>query len=118
LSAHEPSGSTAPQFYPVILAGGSGERFWPLSRKSKPKQFLTLDDSGFSLIQATVNRLAMLPGVSVEDVMIVTGVDHRMQVLQHLPDLPTENLLVEPWRATRRSPTAHREAETAKAHRG
>ncbi|GGJ82670.1 mannose-1-phosphate guanylyltransferase [Deinococcus aquiradiocola] len=96
MSAHEPSGSTAPQFYPVILAGGSGERFWPLSRKSKPKQFLTLDDSGFSLIQATVNRLATLPGVSVEDVMIVTGVDHRMQVLQHLPDLPTENLLVEP----------------------
>lgn len=84
------------QFYPVILAGGSGERFWPLSRKSRPKQFLTLDDSGLSLIQATVRRLTGIPGVTVEDILIVTGVDHRMQVLEHLPDLPTENLLVEP----------------------
>ena len=84
------------QFYPVILAGGSGERFWPLSRKSKPKQFLSLDDSGLSLIQATVGRLTGIPGVEVEDILIVTGVDHRMQVLEHLPDLPTENLLVEP----------------------
>ena len=80
----------------MILAGGSGERFWPLSRKSKPKQFLSLDDSGLSLIQATVGRLTGIPGVEVEDILIVTGVDHRMQVLEHLPDLPTENLLVEP----------------------
>jgi mannose-1-phosphate guanylyltransferase len=84
------------QFYPVILAGGSGERFWPLSRKSKPKQFLSLDDSGLSLIQATVQRLTGIPGVEVEDILVVTGVDHRMQVLEHLPELPTENLLVEP----------------------
>ena len=90
------TGGEAPQFYPVILAGGSGERFWPLSRKSKPKQFLSLDDSGLSLIQATVGRLTGIPGVEVEDILIVTGVDHRMQVLEHLPELPTENLLVEP----------------------
>ena len=88
--------SISAQFYPVILAGGSGERFWPLSRKSKPKQFLSLDDSGLSLIQATVQRLTGIPGVEVEDILIVTGVDHRMQVLEHLPELPTENLLVEP----------------------
>ena len=92
----EGQGAQHLQFYPVILAGGSGERFWPLSRKSKPKQFLTLDDSGLSLIQATVKRLTNLPGVEVEDILIVTGVDHRMQVLEHLPALPTENLLVEP----------------------
>lgn len=85
-----------PAFYPVILAGGSGERFWPLSRKSKPKQFLTLDESGLSLIQVTVQRLLGLPGVTIDDVLIVTGTDHRMQVLEHLPSLPTENLLVEP----------------------
>ncbi|MGY2896335.1 mannose-1-phosphate guanylyltransferase [Deinococcus sp. UYEF24] len=90
------TGSAPVQFYPVILAGGSGERFWPLSRKSKPKQFLSLDDSGLSLIQATVRRLTGIPGVEVEDILIVTGVDHRMQVLEHLPELPTENLLVEP----------------------
>jgi mannose-1-phosphate guanylyltransferase len=91
----EHSISPDPQFYPVILAGGSGERFWPLSRKSKPKQFLILDGSGQSLIQSTVSRLVQIPGVSVEDLLIVTGVDHRIQVLEHLPDLPTENLLVE-----------------------
>ena len=84
------------QFYPVILAGGSGERFWPLSRKSRPKQFLSLDDSGLSLIQATVQRLTGIPGVEIEDILVVTGVVHRMQVLEHLPELPTENLLVEP----------------------
>lgn len=96
MSLNDPSVSTAPQFFPVILAGGSGERFWPLSRKSKPKQFLSLDDSGLSLIQATVKRLTGIPGVSIEDILIVTGTDHRMQVLEHLPELPTENLLVEP----------------------
>jgi mannose-1-phosphate guanylyltransferase len=44
-------------FVPVILAGGSGERFWPLSRRAKPKQFLSLDGSGRSLLQATADRL-------------------------------------------------------------
>jgi mannose-1-phosphate guanylyltransferase len=39
---------------PVILAGGKGERFWPLSRKHRPKQFLSLDGSGKSLLQATL----------------------------------------------------------------
>ncbi len=83
-------------FYPVILAGGSGERFWPLSRKGKPKQFLTLDDSGLSLLQRTAERLTTLDGVRLDDVLVVTGTDHRLLVLEHLPDLPTENLLVEP----------------------
>ena len=44
-------------FIPVILAGGKGERFWPLSRRQRPKQFLSLDDSGDSLLQSTANRL-------------------------------------------------------------
>ncbi|WP_407571557.1 mannose-1-phosphate guanylyltransferase [Deinococcus altitudinis] len=96
MTTTETSDVFVPQFYPVILAGGSGERFWPLSRKSKPKQFLVLDDSGQSLIQSTVSRLTRIPGVSIEDVLIVTGTDYRMQVLEHLPELPTENLLVEP----------------------
>ena len=80
-------------FIPVILAGGSGERFWPLSRKSKPKQFLSLDDSGLSLIQATVRRLVGIPGVEIEDILIVTGVDHRMQVLEHLPELDRKSVV-------------------------
>lgn len=85
-----------PVFVPVVLAGGSGERFWPLSRKSKPKQFLALDGTGRSLIQATTDRLAPLAD-GLERVMIVTGHAHRGLILEHLPDLPIENLIVEPF---------------------
>lgn len=82
-------------FYPVILAGGSGERFWPLSRRARPKQFLTLDSTGLSLLQATASRLTTLCG-SLESVFVVTSGEYRSQVLDQLADLPTENLLVEP----------------------
>lgn len=82
------------EFFPVVLAGGSGERFWPLSRRAKPKQFLTLDDSGQSLLQATVERVGTLG--RPEDVLVVTGHEHRSLVLEQLPDLALENLLVEP----------------------
>ncbi len=82
-------------FIPVILAGGSGERFWPLSRQSRPKQFLQLDGSGRSLIQATADRLEPLCG-GIENMMIVTGQKHRGLILEHLPDLPLESLVVEP----------------------
>ncbi|AZI43779.1 mannose-1-phosphate guanylyltransferase [Deinococcus psychrotolerans] len=84
-----------PLFIPVVLAGGSGERFWPLSRKSKPKQFLTLDDTGRSLLQATVDRLSIVSG-SADSVMVVTGNEYRSQVLDQLPEMPVENLIVEP----------------------
>ena len=82
-------------FVPVILAGGSGERFWPLSRRHRPKQFLTLDESGRSLLQATSDRLARLGG-GQDRVVVVTGNDYRSQVLEQLPEMPIENLLVEP----------------------
>jgi mannose-1-phosphate guanylyltransferase len=82
-------------FIPVILAGGSGERFWPLSRRHRPKQFLTLDESGRSLLQATSDRLSALSG-GPEQVMVVTGNEYRSQVLEQLPDMPLENLLIEP----------------------
>lgn len=90
-----PSEAADAPFIPVILAGGSGERFWPLSRRHRPKQFLTLDDSGRSLLQATSDRLVTLCG-EPEDLMVVTGNDYRSQVLEQLPDMPLENLLVEP----------------------
>jgi mannose-1-phosphate guanylyltransferase len=82
-------------FYPVILAGGSGERFWPLSRQHKPKQFLILEPTGRSLLQATADRLNQTSG-EPDRLMVVTAHNHRAQVLEHLPDLPMENLLVEP----------------------
>lgn len=83
-------------FIPVILAGGKGERFWPLSRNDRPKQFLSLDGSGVSLLQATANRL--LPEGNWEDLWIVTAAMVAGQVQQQLPLLPDGNILVEPER--------------------
>lgn len=79
---------------PVILAGGKGERFWPLSRKSRPKQFLSLDGSGRSLLQATADRLLDLAG-SWEGLWVITASHLADGVREQLPDLPEENLLVE-----------------------
>lgn len=81
--------------YPVILAGGSGERFWPLSRRRRPKQFLNFESGGRSLLQSTADRLTLITG-DAERLLVVTAADHTAQVLEHLPDLPLENLLVEP----------------------
>jgi mannose-1-phosphate guanylyltransferase len=79
---------------PVILAGGKGERFWPLSRKHRPKQFLSLDGSGRSLLQATADRLLKLAG-GWQGLWVITAAHLEEGVKQQLPDLPPENLLVE-----------------------
>lgn len=79
--------------YAVVLAGGRGTRFWPLSRRAVPKQCLSLD-GGPTLIQRTVARLA--PLVPLQRVLVVTGPDMEEVVREQLPDLPRENLLVEP----------------------
>jgi mannose-1-phosphate guanylyltransferase len=79
---------------PVILAGGKGERFWPLSRKHRPKQFLSLDGSGKSLLQATADRLLNLAG-GWQGLWVITAAHLEEGVRQQLPDLPSENLLVE-----------------------
>jgi mannose-1-phosphate guanylyltransferase len=84
-----------PKFVPVILAGGKGERFWPLSRKHRPKQFLCLDGSGESLIQATANRLLPIVG-SWDDIWVITSGTLATGVQEQLPSLPIANLLVEP----------------------
>lgn len=79
---------------PVILAGGKGERFWPLSRKHRPKQFLSLDGSGKSLLQATAERLLNL-AEGWQGLWVITAAHLEEGVRQQLPDLPPENLLVE-----------------------
>lgn len=84
-----------PKFVPVILAGGKGERFWPLSRKHRPKQFLCLDGSGESLMQATTTRLLPIVG-GWEDIWVITSGMLATGVEEQLPDLPAANLLVEP----------------------
>lgn len=76
------------------MAGGRGERFWPKSRKSLPKQFLSLTNDGKTMIQLTVERI--LPLVAIEDVYIATNESYRALVQQQLPSLPAENIICEP----------------------
>ena len=80
---------------PVILAGGKGERFWPLSRRQRPKQFLSLDGSGESLLQATANRLLPLAD-NWDNLWVITASPIADGVREQLPNLPSNNLLVEP----------------------
>lgn len=80
---------------PVILAGGKGERFWPLSRKHRPKQFLSLDGSGKSLLQATAERLLPLAG-GWQNLWVVTSSQLATGVQEQLEQLPKENILAEP----------------------
>lgn len=83
----------APALIPVILAGGKGERFWPLSRQSRPKQFLCLDNSGESLLQRTAGRLLPLAR-GWDHLWVITAQGDAVQA--QLPNLRPDNLLVEP----------------------
>ena len=78
----------------VIMAGGKGERFWPKSRINLPKQFLSLTDDGKSMIQHTVERVKSL--VDIENVYVVTNEMYKNLVLEHIPDIPKENIIIEP----------------------
>lgn len=82
-------------FIPVILAGGKGERFWPVSRLACPKQFLSLDGRDHSLLQATADRLCQISG-TWDHLWVITAEQLADRVRQHLPHLPPANLLVEP----------------------
>ncbi|WP_294184179.1 mannose-1-phosphate guanylyltransferase [uncultured Clostridium sp.] len=77
----------------LIIAGGKGERFWPLSTDKKPKQFLKLLGKK-TMIQMTVERL--LPLISADRIFIVTGKRYVHLVKKQLPDLPENNIIVEP----------------------
>ena len=79
--------------YSVIMAGGSGTRFWPASRRSRPKQLLCLTGRR-SLLQQTVERMA--PLTPPERVLVVTGAGHAEQVAQQLPQVPAAQVLAEP----------------------
>jgi mannose-1-phosphate guanylyltransferase len=82
-----------PNFYPVILAGGRGTRFWPLSRKKRAKQLLALDGKQ-TMIQQTVARL--LPLAPAKKIWIITNEDLRPAILKQLPKLPKAQVLPEP----------------------
>ena len=75
------------------MAGGSGTRLWPLSRKSKPKQFQKLV-SNHTMLQESVERL--LPTFDIKDIFVATQKSFQSEVIKELPDLPKENVIVEP----------------------
>jgi len=78
----------------LIMAGGSGTRFWPLSRTAKPKQFLKIAGEK-SMLQLTVERLK--DAVEMENIYIVTARAQVELVREHLPQLPLENIIIEPF---------------------
>jgi len=78
----------------LIMAGGSGTRFWPKSRKNYPKQFLNVLGST-SMLQKTVQRL--LSKIAMHDIYIVTAANQVELVKQHLPRLPEDNIIIEPF---------------------
>ncbi len=84
---------TNPHFYPIILAGGRGTRFWPLSRKRRAKQLLALDGKQ-TMIQQTVDRL--LPMAAPGRHWIITNDDLRPSILRQLPRLDAKQILAEP----------------------
>ena len=80
--------------YCVIMAGGTGTRFWPLSTKSKPKQFLDILGTGRTLLQQTYDR--MIRVCPVENIFIVTNEIYRDIIFEQLPDLQSHQVLLEP----------------------
>jgi mannose-1-phosphate guanylyltransferase len=79
--------------FALILAGGGGTRLWPASRRSRPKQLLALGGNE-SLLLATFRRVSRILGA--EHTLIVTAADQAEAVRRALPDLPADNLVVEP----------------------
>ena len=77
-----------------IMAGGSGERFWPLSTRERPKQLLKLIDPERSMIRMTVDRI--LPLIPKERIFIGTNAIQAAAIKKELPMLPEDNIIVEP----------------------
>lgn len=101
----------------VIMAGGVGSRFWPMSTPERPKQFIDVLGTGRTLLQLTVDRFRDI--CPMENVWVVTSVRYRDLVREQLPGIPADNILLEPcmrntapciayvaWKIRRRDPDA------------
>jgi mannose-1-phosphate guanylyltransferase len=80
--------------FAVIMAGGRGARFWPRSRERRPKHLLDIQ-GGRTIIRQTVDRIQ--PLVPPERTLIVTGQSHADELMRQLPEIPRENILIEPF---------------------
>src|SRR3984885_4855219 len=79
--------------YVIIMAGGKGERFWPVSREKTPKQLIALLDKR-SFLQQAVDRV--LPVVPLKNILIITNAVQAPAVRKQLPKLPKQNVIAEP----------------------
>ncbi len=82
--------------YCVIMAGGIGSRFWPMSRKSRPKQFIDIFGSGETLIQQTFKRFERI--CPSENIYIVTNKQYKDMIMEQLPHINASQILCEPMR--------------------
>ena len=102
----------------VIMAGGVGSRFWPMSTPERPKQFIDVLGTGRTLLQLTVDRFSGICPIS--QVWVVTSKNYKDIVLEQLPGIPEENVLLEPcmrntapciayvaWKIAKRFPDAN-----------
>jgi len=80
--------------YALVLAGGRGTRFWPVSRRALPKQCVALGGEAAMLVQ-TIERL--LPIIPIDRILVATGREMEASVRALLPSLPSANVIVEPW---------------------
>jgi len=78
----------------VIMAGGYGERFWPLSRMNKPKQILNLSSDSLNMLQESLARIKGL--IDFNDVYVITGSALAEPIRKSLPEIPPENVIAEP----------------------
>lgn len=85
-----------PNYYCVIMAGGVGARFWPMSKTARPKQFIDILGTGETLIQTTFKRFKKI--CPAENIYIVTSEIYRDLVKKHLPEISDEQILGEPMR--------------------
>ncbi len=83
-------------YYCVIMAGGIGSRFWPVSRNDMPKQFLDILGVGRSFIQQTYDRFVQV--IDPDNILVVTSHIYKDLVKEHLPQIPDDNILLEPYR--------------------
>lgn len=82
-------------FYCIIMAGGSGTRFWPISRVSRPKQFIKTDETGKSFLRLTYDRYINL--IPKENILVVTLENYKHFVKEEIPEIDDKNILLEPY---------------------
>lgn len=81
--------------YCIILAGGIGTRFWPISKTAMPKQFLDVADTGQSFLRQTYDRFLNI--IPKDNILVITAARYRETVMEQLPELEEGNLLLEPY---------------------